>query len=84
NTPVIKELQDDIQRNATAIELIQNEMQVQFCRAEIANAERFGLMHEALKALLKKDKGESSPGAMNSFKPPFQVRSVKLDFLRFD
>jgi hypothetical protein len=84
-SPVIKELHDEIQRHADAIDHIQSEMQIQFRRAEIANAERFDLIHEALDALMhKKSDPESSHGGSNSSKPAFQVRSVKLDFPRFD
>jgi hypothetical protein len=84
DTPVFKELQEEVQRNAAAIDQIQSEMQLQFRRAEIANAERFGLIHEALDALVQKQSPHSSPHGANSSKPPFQVRSVKLDFPRFD
>ncbi|MCH84803.1 hypothetical protein A2U01_0005640, partial [Trifolium medium] len=56
----------------------------QFRRAEVANAERFDLLHEAIAAYVKKPDEESSHGAMNSNRSPFQVRSVKLDFPRFD
>jgi hypothetical protein len=84
-TPVIKELHDEIQRHADAIDQIQSEMQIQFRRAEVANAERFNLIHEALDALMqKKTVPESSHGGSNSGKQSFQVRSVKLDFPRFD
>jgi hypothetical protein len=84
-SPVIKELHDEIQRHADAIDHIQSEMQIQFRRAEIANAERFDLIHEALDALMhKKSDPESSHGGSNSSKPAFQVRYVKLDFPRFD
>lgn len=83
--PVVKELQENIQRNAEAIDQIQAEMQVQFRRAEVANAERFDLIHEALESLMRKNSSnESLHGASNSAKPPFQVRSVKLDFPKFD
>ncbi|MCI11643.1 hypothetical protein A2U01_0032745, partial [Trifolium medium] len=85
STPVIKELQENVQRNATAIDTIQAEMQREFRRAEAANAERFTLMHEALDALLyRKTTPESHHGGSNSVRSPFQVRSVKLDFPRFD
>ncbi|MCH79797.1 Ty3/gypsy retrotransposon protein, partial [Trifolium medium] len=84
-TPVIKELQENIQRNADAIDSIQSEMQREFRRAEAANAERFNLMHEALDALMqKKTTTESYHGGLNSGRSSFQVRSVKLDFPRFD
>jgi hypothetical protein len=84
-TPVIKELHDEIQRHADAIDQIQSEMHIQFRRAEVANAERFNLIHEALDALMqKKTVPESSHGGSNSGKQSFQVRSVKLDFPRFD
>jgi hypothetical protein len=83
--PIIKELQEHVQQNADTIAQIQSEMQIQFRRAEVANAERFDLIHEALDALMKKqDSPTSSHGATNSNKGPFQVRSVKLDFPRFD
>ncbi|PNX98879.1 hypothetical protein L195_g022137 [Trifolium pratense] len=79
------ELQINIKNNATAIEQIQSDMQIQFRRADIANTERFNLLHEALDALLntKTNSTESSRGALNSNRS-FQVRSVKLDFPRFD
>ncbi|MCI34764.1 hypothetical protein A2U01_0055985, partial [Trifolium medium] len=84
-TPVIKELQENIQRNADSIDSIQAEMQREFRRAEAANAERFNLMHEALDALMqKKTTTESYHGGLNSGRSSFQVRSVKLDFPRFD
>jgi hypothetical protein len=83
--PVVKELQENIQRNAEAIDQIQAEMQVQFRRAKVANAERFNLIHEALESLTQKNNSnESFHGASSSAKPPFQVRYVKLDFPRFD
>jgi uncharacterized protein YigA (DUF484 family) len=83
--PVVKELQENIQRNAEAIDQIQAEMQVQFRRAKVANAERFNLIHEALESLTQKNNlNESFHGASSSAKPPFQVRYVKLDFPRFD
>ncbi|MCI42353.1 hypothetical protein A2U01_0063590, partial [Trifolium medium] len=52
NNTFIHELQTNVQKNAAAIDKIQSEMQTQFRQAEIANAERFSLMHEALDALL--------------------------------
>lgn len=74
-TPRIKELQNDIQQNAEAIDQIQSEMQAQFRRAETTNTERFHLLNEALDALLLKQSSslESSHGAANSSKQPFQV-----------
>ncbi|KAK2416226.1 hypothetical protein P8452_61193 [Trifolium repens] len=79
------ELHTNVQRNAAAIEQIQSEMQIEFRRAEVANAERFNLIHEALDALMhtKSNGDESSHGGANSNRS-FQVRAVKLDFPRFD
>ncbi|GAU45358.1 hypothetical protein TSUD_239070 [Trifolium subterraneum] len=84
NNLVIKELQDGIRINTESIEQIQTDMQIQFRRAEVTNVERFDLLHEAIQTFMSKPSGESSHGAMNSNKSPFQVRSVKLDFPRFD
>ncbi|MCI53743.1 hypothetical protein A2U01_0074990, partial [Trifolium medium] len=68
-----KELQNDIQRNASAIDSIQTEMQAQFRRAEAASDARFNLMHEALDALMeKKSTKESSHGGLNSGRSSFQ------------
>ncbi|MCI40523.1 hypothetical protein A2U01_0061756, partial [Trifolium medium] len=69
----IKDLQNDIQRNAKAIDSIQAEIQIQFCHAEVANVERFNLMHEALETLTqKKPSTESSHGGLNSGRSLFQ------------
>jgi hypothetical protein len=79
-SPVIKELQEGIRSNAEAIEQMQTDFLTQFRRSEVATAERFDLLHEAIATFVKKSDPESSHGTMNSNRPPFQVRSVKLDF----
>ncbi|MCI72596.1 hypothetical protein A2U01_0093859, partial [Trifolium medium] len=65
------ELQINVKNNAAAIEQIQSEMQIEFRRAELANAERFNLLHEALDSLMnnKSNTAESSHGALNSNRP---------------
>jgi hypothetical protein len=81
HSPVIKELQEGIRSNAEAIAQMQSEFLTQFRRSEVDTAERFNLLHEAIAAFVKKAALDSSShGTMNSNRPPFQVRSVKLDF----
>ncbi|MCI52397.1 hypothetical protein A2U01_0073641, partial [Trifolium medium] len=53
--PVIKELQDGVRNNAESIEQLQADIVAQFRRAEVANAERFDLLHEAIATFVKKN-----------------------------
>ncbi|MCI13380.1 hypothetical protein A2U01_0034497, partial [Trifolium medium] len=81
-TPVIKELQDGIRVNAESIEQIQADIVAQFRRAEVANAERFDLLHEAIATFMKKNNDESSHGksCQIGFSPIRWKECVKLDF----
>jgi hypothetical protein len=94
------ELQTKVKRNAEAIEKVHNDLCAQMDRVESTNAIRFTNLKNttasneakldqitaSIEALLKihEKKPVSSHGDMNYNKPPFQVRSLKIDFPRFD
>ncbi|MCH98809.1 hypothetical protein A2U01_0019816, partial [Trifolium medium] len=85
----IQELQAHIKRNAEAMEQIQGDIHARLDRAEASHNNHFDQVSEALDGLYTlmrqtANKSESSHGNLNSYKPPFQVPTVKLDFPRFD
>jgi hypothetical protein len=91
-------LQAGIKRNADELKLLQEEMFERVERLEAGNSSRFDRLeamqmsaeskfteiHTALDILINQTPSKNHHGAGPSQRPPFQVRNVKLEFLRFD
>ncbi|GAU45812.1 hypothetical protein TSUD_115000 [Trifolium subterraneum] len=94
----MKELSDEVKKNTADMKKLYDETQIQFEHFATVSDNRFKTMedrhsstdenldrmNESLSMLLRKTSQNSSHGATNSYKAPFQVRNVKLDFPRFD
>lgn len=82
----LKELQAEVKKNADIVEKNYTDLQSKIDGMQKANEAKFDEITEALAALLQHHTtSHGSPHVVsNSQKPPFQVRSVKLDFPRFD
>ena len=82
----MKDLQVEVKKNVDIIEKKNADLQEKIDHMQLANESKFNHIMEALTALLQRQTpppGSSYVGS-NSLKPPFQVRSVKVDFPRFD
>jgi hypothetical protein len=96
----MKELYAELKKNADAIDMVSSTLTEQIDRLELggnaqmmrmeeiqrSNETQFSQLNATMAQLLQRfpASSASSHGAMNSGRNFFQVRSVKLDFPRFD